>query len=76
MPVGLMKLHVWSCVLAKSLKNGLCIISVTNLSVVHVHPSCMTQSHVMHSAMCNIVWFHQDSPTSHPVGVLGMVEQP
>ena len=52
-------------------KKSSCIILVAYLSVVHVHPSCTTQSHVTHSATCKIVWFHQDSRSRHPVGVPG-----
>ena len=57
-------------------KNGSCIVSVEFLKVACIHLSCMTQLHMTHSAMCNIVWFHQDSHTRHPVGVPGMVDQP
>ena len=39
-------------------------------------PSRMTQSHVTHSAACNIVWFRQDNPTRRPDGVPGVIEQP
>ena len=76
MLMGLMRSHVWLCALTESLKNGSCIVSVAYSSVAHVHPSCATQSHMMHSVTCNIVWLHQDSPTRCPVGVPGMVEQP
>ena len=45
--------------------------------VVHVlRPSHVTQSHMMHSATLNIVWFRQESPTRRPDGVPGMVEKP
>ena len=74
--VGLTWSHVWSCMLAKSLENGSCIVSVTYLSVRHVHPSHATQLYMMHSATCNIVLFCQDSPTRRTVGVPGMVDQP
>ena len=76
MLVGLMQLHVWSCMLTESPKDGLCIISVTYLSVMCVHLSCSTQSHMMHSAMCYIDWFCQDNPTRRPVRVPGIVDQP
>ena len=36
----------------------------------------MTQSHVTHSATCNIVWIRQDSHTRCPVGVPGIHETP
>ena len=76
MLMGLMQSHVWSCTLTESLRNSSCIVLVVYSSVMHVCPSRVTQSHEMHSATGNIVWFCQDSPTRCPVGVPGMVEQP
>ena len=35
----------------------------------------MTQSHVMNSAMCNIIWFHWGDPTKCPDGVPSILEQ-
>ena len=57
-------------------KKSSCIVLVAYSSVAHIHPSHVTQLHVKHSAVCNIVWFHLDSPTICPVGVQGMVDQP
>ena len=73
MLVGLTQLHIWSCALTESPNNGSCIILVAYSSVAL---SRMTQLHMTHSSTCNIVWFHQDSSTRHPVGVPGMVDQP
>ena len=75
MLMGLMRSHVWLCMVAELIKYGSCIVLVTDSSVTGVCLSCMTQLHMTHSAMCNIVWFHQDSPTRHPVGVPCMVDQ-
>ena len=53
-----------------------CIACVL-LSVEHILClSRMTWSHVMHSAMCNIVWFHRDNPTRRRDGVPDIIEQP
>ena len=76
MLMGLTQSHIWSCALTELLKNSSCVILVAYSPVACVHPSCVTQLHITHSATCNIVWFCQDSPTRHPVGVPGMVDQP
>ena len=71
--MGLTQLHIWPCMLAKSLKM---VHASFRLHICQSHVSIHLVSHVMHSATCGIVWFRQDSSTRRPVGVPGMVDQP
>ena len=64
---------LWDCAWPACLKSRSCIVLVANPSAMHVHLSCVTQPHIMHSSTSNIVWFCQGNPSFHPMGIPGMV---